>query len=158
MRRSFLKCLSMLMFVLILPLMGLISTIKVQAVEGQSGFANPEYSFTTIDDSTISTTSKGQVTVIVFGSLTCGNTQATTKSISGSSWVSSSDIRVIFADWTNKPKAEVSAFAKTYGCDSITFCYDEKAQGTIYNAMWAYYGLFHDPSAGGTLPFTALIV
>ncbi len=157
MRRSFLKCLSMLMFVLILPLMGLISTIKVQAVESQSGFANPEYSFTTIDDSAVSTISKGQVTVIVFGSLTCGNTQATTKSISGSSWVSSSDIRVIFADWTNKPKAEVSAFAKTYGCDSITFCYDESTQKAIYHAMWAYYGLFHDPSAGGTLPFTVLI-
>lgn len=157
MRERFLKCLPLLMLVLILPLMGVISTIKVQAADGQTGFVNPEYSFTSIDDTTVSTTSEGQVTVIVFGSLTCGNTQATTRNISGSSWVSGSDIRVIFADGSQGSKDEVSAFAKTYGCDSITFCYDERLQGQIYNAMWEYHDLFYDPSAGATLPFTVLI-
>lgn len=149
-------------------LFGLISLFTVYNSESkvlaatykQAGIANVDYSFTSTDGTTVNTKSNsGQTSIIIFGSTKCGNTQRTIKSIASSEWVNTSDIRVIFAECNKATLAETNAFAKSYGCNDITFCYEENYKN-IYNAMWDYFDMFHDPTVANTgvgLPFTVLI-
>lgn len=121
--------------------------------------SNKDFTFTSIDGGSVSTkTEPGKNTVIVFGRTTCGNTLRTVQSIAKSSWVGNSDIRVIFCEIDGASLSVTQAFASDYGCDAITFCYDDKNYySSISTAMWEYYDMFFDPSKGGTLPFTVLI-
>lgn len=119
---------------------------------------NKEFTFTTISGESVSTkTEQGKTTVLVFGRTTCGNTKATIQSIAQSSWAGSSDIRVIFGEINGASLSDTQAFASDYGCDAITFCYDDKNYySSISTAMWEYFSMFSDASTG-TLPFTVFI-
>ena len=137
-----------------------IGNINVMAAaDGQAGYPNPSYTFTSTEGQEVNTTANNkQTTVLLFGSTKCANTQRTLKSVSSSDWVGNSGIRVIFAECNRASLQEMKSFIATYGCDAITFCYDnENYYSSIYNAMWEYYDLFFDSSAGGTMPFTVLI-
>lgn len=133
-------------------------TEALAASDSLPGFENTEYMFTSIDGDSVSTQSnEGQATVIVFGRTTCGNSQATVKNIAASSWVDSKDVRVIFAECDKAGREATRAFAQTYGCNAITFCYDENYYSQIYTAMWEYHDSIYGPAASGSLPFTVLI-
>lgn len=149
-----------LIMLISLCLVSLLPQMETKAVEPQkdikaNSIANPNYTFTTINDSTVSTASDGsKATVLIFGRVTCGNTRATTKSISQSSWVKDSSIRVMLATIDSVSKEDTKSFADTYGCPSMTFCYD--TSGRINSAMWNYlssYGITGDV----TLPITVFI-
>lgn len=144
--------------ILMLPLSVFSGKTRVWGASAKMA-ANQEYVFTSINGESVSTKSEpGKTTVLVFGKTNCGNTRATIRNIANSDWVSHGDIRVIFGECNNASLADTKAFAGAYGCDAITFCYDdENYYSSINNAMWGYFELFYDPSAGGTLPFTVLI-
>ncbi len=117
--------------------------------EAQSLAANLNYTFTSIDDTSVSTTAgSAKATILIFGSTTCGYTKRTIQSISGSTWVKEPDIRTVFAEANGAAKEETASFAQIYGCSSITFCYDEG--GTIFEAMWSY------ANAGSASPQTSV--
>lgn len=149
------------LFLQVLSLLGGKQEVAVLAASDGEGVANLDYIFESVDGSSISTgTDSGQATVIIFGKTNCGNSQGTVRSVAASKWVSRSDIRVIFAECNQASSGEAKSFAADYGCDDITFCYDERYSGSIYLAMWEYYDLFHAPdasNAGGALPFTVMI-
>lgn len=134
--------------------------MEIRAAEPQKALmtdsiANLNYTFTTLNDSTVSTASDGsKATVLIFGRVTCGNSRATSKNISQSSWVKDSGIRVMLATIDSASKEDTKSFADTYGCPSMTFCYD--TSGKINTAMWNYlssYGM----TGSVTLPVTVLI-
>ena len=75
-------------------------TIRIRAEEEQQGFANKEYFFNTIDGKRMSTKASGsKATVIIFGRVTCGNSQYTVSSVEKSKWAGSDEIQVIFAEF-----------------------------------------------------------
>ena len=123
-----------------------------------TGFENKEYIFTSIDGKNVSTkATPNQTTVLIFGRTTCGNTKATLQSIAGSDWIGNSDIRVIFAEYDFASQADTSAFAQQFGCDKITYCYDQdNYAGGIYSAMFKYLALFQEDTHM-TAPLTILI-
>lgn len=125
----------------------------------QTNGTNFEYTFTSIEGETISTLANpGQITVLIFGHINCSNSKNTVRNIANSKWVNNPDIRVIFAECNRASLEQTKAFAQTYGCDSITFCFDDtRIYNSIYYAMWDYYDLFYASGGDGTLPFTVLI-
>lgn len=142
-------------------LMALSLLISVCADSGNvwaASQANKEFTFTSVNGESVSTkTEPGKTTVIIFGRTTCGNTMGTVQSIAKSSWVGNSDIRVIFCEIDGASLSVTRAFASNYGCDAITFCYDDQNYySSISTAMWEYFSMFSDEN-GGTLPFTVLI-
>lgn len=160
MKKKMMRFLQFMALCFMILFSGKIAAGTVWASEGVlPGFPNLDYTFTTVDEGSVSTTSEeGQVTVIVFGKTDCGNSQATVRNIATSSWVGSEDIRVIFAECQQADAQATAAFAKTYGSEDIIFCYDLLMSiGPIYNAMWEYHDMFYEPSASGSLPFTVLI-
>lgn len=100
--------------------------------------ANPDGTFPTIDGGRVSLKADASkaVTMLVFGRTTCGNCSNVIKNISASEWIHDTKVRVIFAESTQADKKATTTFAKTYGCDEITFCYD--LQDDIEILMWRY--------------------
>lgn len=134
--------------------------IKVYAGEGapagdaRAAVKNPQYTLTSTNGERISTTANpGETTVLIFGYTECSKTRTTLASVSSSSWVKRSDIRVIFADTRGHSKEEVLAYQEGYQCPYITFCYDES--DVLFRVMAAYGSLFG--INGGTYPTTVLI-
>ncbi|HCT92124.1 MAG TPA: hypothetical protein DF613_12225 [Lachnospiraceae bacterium] len=122
-----------------------------------TGDANPGYTFTSIDGSSISTTANtGQVSVILFGTTVCGYTKGTVREIAQSPWIDSTDARIIFAEVHGATQTETGSFASDYGHGKMIFCYDDiDPYGNIYKAMWAYLRI--GGLNGGTYPFTVFI-
>lgn len=120
---------------------------------------NLNYTLTAIDDTQVSTTAvASKTTVLVFGSVKCGNTISTIRGISRSSWVKNPDVRVIFANANPQygTKEDTKSFADTYGCSSIISCYE--VGGVNNRAMWDYLDTYgYDPTQSVTLPITALV-
>ena len=104
-----------------------------------SGFANFAFGLTGIDHATVSTkTNPNETTVLIFGYTTCGYTAATLRDIHSSSWVSRSDIRVIFADVYGATLSQTAEFAQNYPGQNILFCHDEAMLN--YNYAMSYLG------------------
>ena len=120
---------------------------------------NLNYTLTAIDDTQVSTSAvASKTTVLVFGSVKCGNTISTIRGISRSSWVKNPDVRVIFANANPQygTKEDTKSFADTYGCSSIISCYE--VGGVNNRAMWDYLDTYgYDPTQSVTLPITALV-
>lgn len=117
--------------------------------------ASLDGTFSTIDGGRVSLKADASkdVTMLVFGSTTCGNCSYVTRNISASEWIHNAKVRVIFAESTNADKKATTTFAKTYGCDKITFCYDLKDDINIL--MWQYvYGA----GLGGSVTFPVIIL
>lgn len=136
-----------MLFLLSSQSIGGIQVFAENAVEGteQLGYDNPQYTFRTIERGNIKTASEGgKTTVLIFGNVNCGYTQATVREIAGSPWVANKNIRVIFAECTGKTRQETAAFANQNAPGSpITFCYDDGDKETgiysiIINAMFRY--------------------
>lgn len=153
-KRSYsLISLLLILSLVILPFSGTVSFKKAAAA---SLGANPAYTFTSTDDEMVSTTvTPGQPTVIIFGQPTCGNTQGTLKDIAASSWISSGEVRVIFAELSGKTLEETKAFKQSYGCGQMIFCYD-KNQVQI-NRAWNDYLDLTMARAGVAIPTTVII-
>lgn len=122
-----------------------------------TGNANPGYTFTAVDGKSVSTTTNaGQVSVVLFGTTSCGYTKGTVREIARSAWIGNTDARIIFAEINGATLAEMNTFASGYGHERIIFCYDDTdPYGNINKAMWAYLRI--GGLNGGTYPFTAFI-
>ncbi|MDE6907809.1 MAG: fibronectin type III domain-containing protein [Lachnospiraceae bacterium] len=119
-----------------------------------TGIENFAYGLKSIDNTIVSTKSNpGETTVLIWGYTTCGNTKATLQDIDSSSWVSRSDIRVIYADVYGASLSETAEFAQTYSGKDIIFCHDESALN--YKFALSYLGLYNH--TGGTFPYIVLI-
>ena len=124
----------------------------VQAAE----FPNPSYTFTSTKDTAISTQANpGETTVLIFGHTGCGFTRSTLDSVSRCSWVSRSDIRVIFADVNGHTKEEVQSYEDGYACPDMNFCYDE--DDVIFFSMVDYFQKAGKEMEGNTYPAIVLI-
>ncbi len=94
---------------------------------------NLDVTFTTIDDSTVTSHADGKPKVLVFFRTTCFNSQSTIKSIVDSEIAG---VDIIALDVDAKTKADVLDFKENYGSDDIVFSYSES---TINNqTMWSY--------------------
>lgn len=119
-----------------------------------TGIENIAYGLKTIEDTIVSTKANpNETTVLVFGYTTCGNTKATLQDIDKSSWVSRSDIRVIFVDVYGASLLETKEFAQNYTSGDIIFCHDESMLN--YNLAFSYLSLYN--YTGGTFPYIVLI-
>lgn len=118
------------------------------------GFANFAYGLKTIDNTVVSTKADpSKTTVLVFGNVFCGITNATLKEIHESSWVSRQDIRIIFADVMGNSLNDTKTFAQNYAGKGISFCHDESALN--FNIALSYLSLYgHN---GGTFPYIVLV-
>lgn len=137
------------MLVILFSLLIIASGTNVQAAQG-----NLTYNFMSTDGQTVSTKANpGQTTVLIFGYVGCGKTRSTLNSLASCEWVKRPDIRVIFAETEGHTREEVQTYADGYGCQDITFCYDEG--GGILTANGEYGRLFG--INGGTFPTIVLI-
>lgn len=119
-----------------------------------SGMDNFAYGLKNIDGTTVSTKAvPDKTTVLLFGDTTCSFTNATLKSIHGSSWVNRQDIRVIFADVQGASLSDTKTFAQKYPDKGILFCHDESALN--FNFALSYLKLINQ--TGGTFPYVILI-
>ncbi len=111
---------------------------EVSAADEEEFPLSPEFTFTCLDGTSISARSdSGQATVIVFGPTYCPLTGKTLESISNSTWVGRSDIRVIFAETGRASRKKVQSYADTYTCADISVCYDDQSW-KLQNAMSDY--------------------
>ena len=107
-----------------------------EEVDEALGKENYEYTFTTIEDTTVSSTASGKPKLLVFYSDLCGYSQGTISSISGADF---SDADIIAVNVLKSDKDTVSAFKATYGNDDIVFTYD--TVGLDNTRMWEYVRL-----------------
>lgn len=156
MKKTYLRALFLIVWLLLIPLAGNFAGMEAQAASGEKP-DNMEYTFASINGWEVSTkTEMGKVTVLVFGYTTCGNSQATIRNIAKSDWVSSAGIRVVFAEANKASQEAVKNFAATYGNEHILFCYD--GGSSIWDAAFEYYDLgVLNEGAGAGFPFTVLI-
>ena len=114
---------------------------KIKEVESGLNAENLNYTFTTLDDETVSSKADGKPKVLFFFKPDCYYCQKTSKDLSQHiSNFSGVDIYVIEA-FISSTKAEVADFKKAYGCDEITYCYDKNGM-TKYH-VWDYVDLTH---------------
>lgn len=104
---------------------------------GQAGTANPDYSFTAIDGSRVSTKTEGKPKVLLFYRPGCGNCRAMLNILrydSGNPALDQADVYAM--DTERTPLEDVKQLYETCGTEKVTFCYDT-GYGII-NAMWDY--------------------
>ncbi len=95
------------------------------------------YSFTTIDGKTVqSYSSDYDVTINVFGRVTCPNTQNILKDIIKLDYDKADEIKVNFIDCDAQSKDVITEFAKNFSGSLIDFCFDTGS--SAQNAMWEY--------------------
>ena len=94
---------------------------------------NPNVTFTTIDDKTVSSTTDGKPKILIFFRTTCENSQNTIQSIVEQNY---QGVDIYAADIDKKSKDEVNNFKTTYGSDAITFCYS--TSGAINTNLFYY--------------------
>lgn len=125
-------------------------------IKASAAVAAPEYTFTTLDGTTISTNGSGyQATVLVFGYTTCGTTGYELSDIAKSDWAKNPNIRVIFVDVAQNSKEEIIAFLEKYSCAGTTSCYDVTSWN-LWDALKAYTEAYE---GGNTMsvPTTVLV-
>ena len=122
--------------------------------ESKDGFPNFAYGLNTIENTVVSTKADPtKTTVLLFGDVFCNITTATLQDIYDSSWVSSQDIRIIFADVMGNTLDDTKTFAQNFAGKGISFCHDESALN--FNMALSYLSLYgHN---GGTFPYIVLI-
>ncbi len=119
-----------------------------------TGIPNFAFGLNSIDGTVVSTkANSGETTVLLFGYTTCGITKGTLQEIWESSWVTRSDIRVIFAEVYGASKSEVAEFAQNYPGKNMIFCHDELSLN--FNLSLRYLGLYK--YTGGSFPYIVLI-
>lgn len=117
---------------------------------------NPNASFTTLDDETVSSAADGKPKLIVFFKVGCYNSQSTISSIAKDNAFPDVDIYAI--EINKNDKDAVSAFKNSYGSDDIVFSYDTSSGNS--NNLWSYMraaGLVSGNSFSATLPVICYI-
>ena len=109
------------------------SWTNYEEIEAGKNLENISYTFTTIDDTSVTTTASGKPKVLIFYSDLCGYSQGSIESIST---LDLSGVDVVAINVIKSDKATVSTFKSTYGCDDIVFTYD--ASGMSNSMMWDY--------------------
>ncbi len=114
--------------------------MEVQAAEDSTftqecQVANRAYTYTTIDDRTVTTTTEGKPKLLVFFQTTCQFSQAGVRAICQGSYDYSS-VDVVAAEFEGHSRAEVTEFKNTYGSDVAAFAYSTET--TIHDNMWNY--------------------
>lgn len=124
------------------------SWVDYSAVTGGLNLTNGSYSFTTIDDTTVSSTASAKHKILVFFIVSDPNSQAMIQQIAGADF---SDVDVIAVEIGNATKDAVTAFKNTYANGSnIVFSYDT-TNGNLGAA--SSYIAMHDPEEKNiTLP------
>lgn len=119
-----------------------------------AGFANFAYGLKTTDNTIVSTKAvPTKTTVLLFGNVFCGITNATLQEIYDSNWVTRQDIRITFADVMGNSLNDTKTFAQKFPGKGISFCHDES--GLNFNFALSYLSLYgHN---GGTFPYIVLI-
>ena len=115
---AFLLSLMLLPFGAFMSLSGLLpgmTSLSAEAAGEQPGYPNLDYTFNSVNETPVSSKgAPGQITLIVFGHIRCGNTSWTLKSIAGSNWINDPNIRVIFAECNSADANTTKNFANTY--------------------------------------------
>jgi len=94
---------------------------------------NYNYSFNTIEETTVSSAANDKPKLLIFFATTCYNSKATIKDLVSYD-LGGVDIYAI--EGNKNSKEAVQEFKEAYGDDSIAFCYDT---GSVNNrALWAY--------------------
>lgn len=84
----------------------------------------------------------GTPAVVVYGRPGCFNTRTTLTDIISSGWLSSGDIRIIFADIDGNDIGTVSVFRTELGSDSVFYCSDDNRIGSSYGSrMYSDLGI-----------------
>ena len=109
------------------------SWTNYEEIEAGKNLENIPYTFTTIDDTSVTTTASGKPKVLIFYSDSCGYSQGSIESIST---LDLTGVDVVAINVIQSDKATVSTFKSTYGCDDIVFTYD--ASGMSNSMMWDY--------------------
>lgn len=105
---------------------------------------NPNATFTTIDDQTVSSAADGKPKMLIFFQTECGNSQRTIKAIAEQGFPG---VDIYAGDIYKHSKDQVATFKNNYGSDAITFLYDtELLYGT--NAQ-INLDMFEYAKAGG---------
>lgn len=118
--------------------------------------ANLDFSFTTLDDETVSSVADGKPKLIIFFRVGCYNSQSTISGIAKANAFPDADVYAV--EVNKNAKDSVSAFKMSYGSDDIVFSYDTSNGNT--NSMWSYMraaGLVSGNSYSATLPVICYI-
>ncbi|MDE7130743.1 MAG: InlB B-repeat-containing protein [Lachnospiraceae bacterium] len=120
----------------------------------KSNITNLEYTFTTIDDQTVSSKADGKPKVLFFFRPNCYYCQQTNANLSDHI-DEFTGVDIYAVEIIGATKDEVSEFKNEYGCDEITYCYDK--DGKNNSALWAYYRKFGSDDNSVTTPVIAFI-
>ncbi len=89
---------------------------------------NPEVSFTTLHDETVSSAAAGKPKLLIFFRTTCGYSQRTIKAISEYKFP---NVDIYAAEIDGASKDAVASFKNTYGSDTLTFLYDTSGNNNM---------------------------
>ncbi len=116
---------------------------------------NPEISFTTIDDKTVTSKADQKPKLLIFFRTTCGYSRRTIKGIADHGF---SDLDIYALEIDGRDKADVASFKDMYGSAQITFAYDTSGR---YNTVLFQYlqvsGIYTSGSISLTLPVICYI-
>ncbi len=129
------------------------SYIDESSLETGLNKENPELTFTTIDDTTVSSTAEEKPKLLIFFRTDCGNSINTIQAAAGYDF---QGVDVYAVDIDGKTKSEVEKFKADYGSDNITFCYGSPQNNNLYSYFEAA-GLVNGNSISYTLPVLCYI-
>lgn len=136
--------------------MAAVSYVDESSFDEPFNQANLNFSFTTLDDQTVSSTADGKPKLIIFFKVSCYNSRSTISGIAKNGILADADIYAVEVDKNSKDS--VSEFKNSYGSDDIVFSYDTSSGNG--NSMWSYMqaaGLVSGNSYSATLPVICYI-
>lgn len=129
------------------------SYIDESSLETGLNKENPDITFTTIDETTVSSSANEKPKLLIFFRTDCGNSISTIRAVAGYNF---QDIDVYAIDIDGKTKSEVEKFKADYGSDDITFCYGSSQSNNLYYYMESA-GLINGNQYSVTLPVLCYI-
>ncbi|MBD5514777.1 MAG: hypothetical protein HDR06_09005 [Lachnospiraceae bacterium] len=108
-------------------------------VKGALDLNNLSYEYTTVDDTKISSAANGKPKLLIFYSNTCGNCRNTIRGISNKI-DQFAGIDIYAMETNNGTKEAVAEFQSQYGCEEITFSYDQNNVNALSMSRYAQVG------------------
>lgn len=109
------------------------SWIDYTAFDEPYDLENRDWSFTTLDETTVTSAAEGRPKMLVFFKASCTNSADT---ISGIADYGFSDVDIIAVETEGSSKDTVASFAESYGDGTMEFSYCEGTDN--FDAMWDY--------------------
>ena len=119
----------------------------------KKGAPNPDYTFTTVDDETVSSKADGKPKLLLFFRQDSPNSQETSQDLS-QHIKNFNGVDIYAIEAVNAKKEVVAQYKNVYGCDEITFCYD--TSGKNMQCFYDYFDLARFSSEAG-VPFIVYI-